>query len=306
MSKLNERSMRIGIDLGGTKIEMIALDNDGATVKQVRIPTPVGDYLGTINAISELVISTENELNLRAKVGVGMPGAISPATGKVKNSNSTCLNNRLFKQDLERALTRSIRVENDANCFALSEATDGAATNAKVVFGVILGTGVGGGLVINGHLISGPNAITGEWGHNPLPWPDQDEQDNALSCYCGKKGCIETWLCGGGLSRGLQTFSLTENTIPAFRIESLAEAGDKHAQKALELYCRRLAKGLSSVINIIDPDVIVLGGGVSNIKAIYSEVPKLWNDFVFSDRVDTKLVCARYSDASGVRGAAWL
>ena len=304
MNLSDEEQIKIGIDLGGTKIEMIVLDESGAILRQQRISTPAGDYQATILAISGLVHEFEKGQQVMASVGIGMPGAISPASGKVKNSNSVCLNGQNFQKDIESALKRSVRIENDANCFTLSEATDGAAAGAKIVFGVILGTGVGGGLVINGALITGPNAIAGEWGHNPLPWPEGKELEEATVCYCGKTSCIETWLCGAGLSTTYQTISDQDCTPP--EIVNLATLNDELAEQALESYFRRLAKSLASVINILDPDVIVLGGGLSNIRQIYSSVPELWNDYVFSDRVDTKLVAAKYGDASGVRGAAWL
>jgi len=304
MNSSDKEQVRIGIDLGGTKIEMIALDSTGTIIKQQRIPTPVGDYLATIRAISELVINVEKDLDSTASVGIGMPGTISPASGKVKNSNSVCLNGQFFQQDIESALSRCVKIENDANCFTLSEATDGAAAGVKIVFGVILGTGVGGGLVINGAVITGLNAISGEWGHNPLPWPDENDHEEATVCYCGKKSCIETWLSGEGLSRSYQLLSAQDQSPP--EIVKLTERGSELARQALGSYFRRLAKSLASVINILDPDIIVLGGGLSNIKQIYSSVPELWNDYVFSDRVDTQLIAAKYGDASGVRGAAWL
>ena len=304
MSRSNNEPIRIGIDLGGTKIEMIALDREGDILALQRIPTPAGDYEGTIRAVAGLVLDFENENGLSVSVGIGMPGAISPVTKMVKNSNSICLNGKPFKQDLESVLKRTVKIENDANCFTLSEAMDGAAAGENVVFGVILGTGVGGGLLINGKLVSGPNAISGEWGHNPLPWTDEQEIVEAAICYCGRRSCIETWLCGEGLSR---TFHyLSDQRCSPQTIVSLAEQGDELAVEALEHYERRLAKALASVINIIDPDVIVLGGGLSNIKRLYSNVPVLWKDYVFSDSVVTRLVAAKYGDASGVRGAAWL
>ena len=296
--------IRIGIDLGGTKIEMIALDSSGSILKQQRIPTPASDYEGTIKSVAGLVLEFEKESQVTVLVGIGMPGAISPVTGRVKNSNSICLNGMPFKQDIELALNRTVIIENDANCFVLSEAINGAAVGEKIVFGVILGTGVGGGLVINGKLISGPNAISGEWGHNPLPWPDEKELTDAVVCYCGKESCIETWLCGEGLSRRYNF--LSEQDCTTVEIVSRAGQGDDLALGVLEDYERRLAKALASVINVIDPDTIILGGGLSNIQRLYSNVPVLWKDYVFSDHVNTRLVAARYGDASGVRGAAWL
>ncbi len=304
MAILKENQTRIGIDLGGTKIEIIALNNSGEIIHQRRVATPTGNYAETINVIASLVIEFEQEFNCQALVGIGMPGTISSATGKVKNSNSVCFNGKPFKEDLELRLNRSIKLENDANCFALSESIDGAAAGAKVVFGVILGTGVGGGLIVNQEVISGPNSITGEWGHNSLPWPGEDESLNLVSCYCGKKGCIETWLCGNGLSNIYDR--LSSQRYSAKEIVEKANGGDKYAQEALLEYTRRLAKALAFVINVIDPDVIVLGGGLSNIKQIYTSVPDLLDEYVFSDRVDTLLVSAKFGDASGVRGAAWL
>jgi len=304
MSRSNNDMIRAGIDLGGTKIEMIALDSEGEILALERISTPAGDYEGTVRAVAGLVLDFEHQNQVNTSVGIGMPGAISPATGMVKNSNSICLNGKPFKQDLESALKRVVKIENDANCFTLSEATDGAAVGKSIVFGVILGTGVGGGLVINGKLISGPNAISGEWGHNSLPWPDEKEFADATVCYCGKEGCIETWLCGEGLSRTFHFLSGQNCSSP--EIVKKEEQGDVSAMEAIERYERRLAKALASVINIVDPNVIVLGGGLSNINRLYSNVPVFWKDYVFSDRVETRLVAAKYGDASGVRGAAWL
>ncbi len=304
MIQLDSGSARIGIDLGGTKIEMVAVNDSGDVIEKVRVPTPQGDYQGTIEAIAKLIQDFEKASNVRASVGIGMPGALSRVTGRVKNANSVCLNGMPFKEDIENALERSVRIENDANCFVLSEATDGAAAGASIVFGVILGTGVGGGVVINGKLVSGPNAITGEWGHNPLPWPDEQELVSARTCYCGKRGCIETWLCGEGFRLSYEV--LTGLSEPPPKIADRASKGHEAARKALDSYCLRLAKSLATVINLLDPDVIVLGGGLSNIDCLYSTVPELWRDFVFSDHVYTKLVRAQYGDASGVRGAVWL
>lgn len=295
--------MRIGIDLGGTKIECIALDNRGETLKRHRVSTPANDYRRTLKAITDLVTEFEQALEPATSVGIGMPGAISMLTGKVKNSNSVCLNGQPFKEDIESMLQRKINIENDANCFALSEAIDGAAQDAALVFGVILGTGVGGGIVINGKVINGPNAIAGEWGHNPLPWPDQSELPGHL-CYCGKSGCIETWLSGAGLTRAYQ--QMTGQLQSADTISELARQGDEHAELTLSSYETRLAKSLASVINILDPTVIVLGGGLSNIQRLYNNVPGIWSRYVFSDQVKTRLYPAKFGDSSGVRGAAWL
>lgn len=299
-------NLRIGIDLGGTKIELVAMNATGEVLRQYRVDTPAGDYVAILNTLTSIITETETSLGQKASVGIGMPGAISPATGKVKNANSVCLNGRPFKQDLERELSRTIQIENDANCFALSEARDGAAQDASIVFGVILGTGVGGGLVINDSLISGPNAISGEWGHNPLPWASLEDLNHAADCYCTKKNCIETWLSGAGLCRTYAALTLTDEKVTAKGVAHLADEGNLAAAQALTSYYRRLAHALSGVINIIDPDVIVLGGGLSNINSLYHEVPKIWSEYVFSDSVDTRLVKAKYGDASGVRGAAWL
>ena len=269
--------VRIGIDLGGTKIEAIALDPSGREVFRKRVASPRDVYEDTVNAIVALALEAEQAAGTPASVGVGIPGSLSRATGLVKNANSTWLNGRPLKQDLEARLGREVRIENDANCFAVSEAVDGAGAGAEIVFGVILGTGVGGGIAIRGEAITGINAIAGEWGHNALPLP-QAEDLPLRPCYCGRAGCIETYLSGPAMQRDAN----------------------------LELYCRRLARSLAMVINILDPDVIVLGGGVSNVDALYEAVPKLWLGHVFSDRVATRLVRAKYGDSSGVRGAAWL
>ena len=294
-------SLRIGIDLGGTKIEAVGLGADGSERFRRRVETPRGDYDGTLQAMAGLVHAAEREAGERGTVGVGMPGAISPATGLVKNANSTWLIGRSLQPDLEKVLHRPVRFANDANCFALSEASDGAGVGATVVFGVILGTGTGGGVVVGGEVLRGANAIAGEWGHNGLPWPDADEWPGP-PCYCGKRGCIETFLCGEGLRAAYGT----AEAPAAHAVAAAAGAGDARAAAALDLYARRLAKALASVINILDPDVIVLGGGLSNIESLYTRVPALWSDWVFSDRVDTRLARARHGDSSGVRGAAWL
>ncbi len=295
--------MRIGIDLGGTKIEAIALDEAGNTLIRRRIATPQGDYAGTVGALAALVSSIETELGRSATVGVGIPGALSPASGLVKNANSTCLIGRPLDRDLGAALGREVRLANDANCFAISEATDGAAAGAAVVFGVIIGTGTGGGIVIHGRPLTGVNAIAGEWGHNPLPWPRAEELPGP-SCYCGKRCCIETWLSGPGLAAAFERE--TGERLTAQAIVARAAAGDDGAEAALQRYEDRMARALASVINLLDPEVIVLGGGVSNIGRLYDNVPRLWGRYVFSDRVDTRLVPPRHGDSSGVRGAAWL
>ena len=294
-------SLRIGIDLGGTKIEAIALGDTGAERFRRRVDTPRDDYAATVAAIVDLVGVVERELRQRGSVGVGMPGTISPATGLVKNANSTWLIGHRLHLDLERALDRPIGVANDANCFALSEAADGAAAGARVVFGVILGTGTGGGVVVNGEVLVGPNAVAGEWGHNALPWPDESEWPGP-SCYCGKRGCIETFLSGSGLQR-----AYTGSPGPtALEIAAAAKRGDPVAAAAIETYARRLAKSLATVINILDPDVIVLGGGVSNEARLYTDVAPLCKEFVLSDDIRTRIVRPMYGDSSGVRGAAWL
>jgi fructokinase len=295
--------MRIGIDLGGTKIEALALADDGRELHRERLPTPRHDYEGTLAAIGELVRRCEGATGATGTVGVGMPGAISPASGLVKNANSTWLNGQPFAEDLQELLARPVRFANDANCLALSEATDGAAAGAQVVFGVILGTGVGGGLVVRGNVVIGANAVGGEWGHNMLPWPEADEYPGP-ACYCGLTGCIETWLSGPAFARDFLQRTGREAT-PA-HVDALARAGDAQAEEAWQRYERRLARAFASLINVVDPDVIVAGGGVSNVARIYEHVPQLWDAWVFSDRVDTKFVKAKFGDSSGVRGAAWL
>jgi fructokinase len=275
--------MRIGIDLGGTKIEGIALDDSGRALLRRRVPTPQGDYRATVDAVAALVASIEKDTAARGTVGIGIPGALSRVTGLVKNANSTCLIGKPLQGDLEAALGRPVRLANDANCFALSEAVDGAGQGAAVVFGVILGTGVGGGIVVDGRVIEGPNAIAGEWGHNPLPLPAGDDLP-LRPCYCGRSGCIETYLCGPALAR----------------------EGGASNEAALARYESRLARALAGVINVLDPDVIVLGGGVSNIDRLYETVPRLWAAHVFSDHVATRLRKHAHGDSSGVRGAAWL
>jgi fructokinase len=295
--------MKLGIDLGGTKIEIIALADDGVELLRRRVATPQNDYFETLQVIAGLVRDAEAELGQRGSLGIGTPGALSRATGRLKNSNSVALNGQPILQDLKSLLQREISISNDANCFALSEATDGAAAGAAVVFGVILGTGVGGGIVVNGHILTGPNAIAGEWGHNPLPWPEARELPG-LACYCGKHGCIETFLSGPGMMRQHQLE--TGTALGSAEIVQRAAQGDPACERSLRTYEQRLARSLAHVINILDPDVIVLGGGMSNIERLYASVPALWGDWVFSDRVDTRLVNNLHGDSSGVRGAAWL
>ncbi|MGH8565941.1 MAG: ROK family protein [Gammaproteobacteria bacterium] len=299
-------AMRIGIDFGGTKIEGVVMDTRSRLVARERVATPRGDYEATLQAITGVVQCLETAAGCQnLPVGVGHPGAISPSTGLLKNSNSTCLNGRPFKQDLEAVLGRGVYLANDADCLAVSEARDGAAAGAANVFAVILGTGVGGGIAIGGRLIRGPNAITGEWGHNPLPWirPEWDELPGA-ACWCGHHGCIETWLSGVGLARDHE--HLTSERLSGEAIVQRAEASEERAAATLSRYEDRLARALAHVINLLDPEVIVLGGGVSRIERLYCTVPRLWAQWVFSDRVDTKLVPALHGDSSGVRGAAFL
>lgn len=291
-------SLKLGIDLGGSKIEIIALEN-GRQVLRRRVPTPQGDYQKTVTLIASLVEDCERELGDHGSVGVGIPGTRSPDHGRIKNANSLCLIGQDLQGDLEQRLQRPVRLANDADCFALSEACDGAGAGASSVFGVILGTGVGGGLVIHNRLLSGPNAIAGEWGHNPLPWR-RAEDGPARRCYCGKDDCIETFLSGPGWAKR-SDLGLDANALVA-----AAQAGHGTAQHALSSYCDQLARGLASVINLIDPQVIVLGGGLSNVAALYTQVMPLLPRYVFSDQVNTRLLQAQHGDSSGVRGAAWL
>jgi len=293
--------MRIGIDLGGTKIEGIALDDRDRGVVRRRVATPFGDYQATVRAVAELARSIEREIGSSATVGIGHPGAISPATGLIKNANSVVLNGRPLDVDLATALRRKVRLANDADCFTLSEATDGAAAGADAVFGVILGTGVGGGIAVHGELLSGPNGIAGEWGHNPLPWLHPEELPGP-ACYCGLHGCVETFLSGPAMERDYSKAS----DVSSREIVQLAEAGDARAAAVVDRYFDRLARAIAVVINIIDPNVVVLGGGMSNIDVLYERIPSIWDRYVFSDRVETRLVKAAHGDSSGVRGAARL
>ncbi|WP_323797490.1 ROK family protein [Nisaea sp.] len=303
MRQLEPSGFRIGIDLGGTKTEAVALSPSSEVVAQERVPTIKGDYAATISTISGLVNRTEKQIGQTCTVGIGMPGAASRETGLVKNANSTWLIAKPLQKDLEEVLKRPIRLQNDANCFAVSEAIDGAGKDAEIVFGVILGTGVGAGIAIRGECLEGCNAIAGEWGHNPLPAPMDDERPGPL-CYCGRHGCIETFLSGPAFERQYAEACGTE--IGAHEIETLAASGDTRADAIMRRYEARLARALASVINILDPDVIVLGGGLSNIRRLYDTVPTLWEPHVFSDSVRTRLSPPMHGDSSGVRGAAWL
>lgn len=295
--------MRIGIDLGGTKIEGVVLDADGRELARERIATPQGDYQATVRAVAELALRLERQVGRPCSVGVGTPGSLSPFTGLIRNANSVVLNGKALDVDLSAALQRPVRLANDADCFALSETHDGAGAGAASVFGVILGTGVGGGVVVDGKLLSGPNGVSGEWGHNPLPWLDEDDWP-LPPCWCGKRGCIETFLSGPGMSE--DHLRRTGERLPAHDIVARAAAGNVAADATLSRYERRLARALAAVINLLDPAVIVLGGGMSKIERLYRRVPELWGEYVFSDRVVTALRPPRFGDASGVRGAAWL
>jgi fructokinase len=294
--------LRIGVDLGGSKIEITALDGGGRELLRRRIATPREDYDAILGSIATLVREAESEVG-PGSVGVGTPGSISRATGLLRGSNSVCLNGKPILADLEARLGRTVRVANDANCFALSEATDGAGSNAEVVLGVILGTGVGAGIVVRGGLLTGPNAIAGEWGHNPLPWP-RDGEWPGPACFCGRSGCIELFVSGPGLER--EHLRSSREQLTAHEIASRASMADAACAATIAIYEERLGRSLAHVINVLDPDVIVLGGGMSNIERLYVNVPRLWQPWVFSDRVDTRLVRNRFGDSSGVRGAAWL
>ena len=297
--------IRIGVDLGGTKIEVVALRGDAEVLLRERVPTPAGDYAATVHAVAALVARIEARFGRADAVGVGHPGALSPASGRIKNANSTCLNGQALQHDLEAALLRPLRLANDADCLALSESHDGAAVGAGCVFAVILGTGVGGGIAVGGQLLSGPNATAGEWGHNPLPWArDGWNEHPGPRCWCGKQGCIEAWLSGVGLAADHARVSGEQRS--GAEIVAAAAAGQPAALLSIARYQDRLARALATVINLLDPDVIVLGGGVSRLESLYQQVPALWPDWVFSDRVDTRLVAAKHGDSSGVLGAARL
>jgi len=301
--------IRIGIDLGGTKIEGLALDARGQELCRKRVPTPRSNYAEIVDAVVELIGLVESACGERGSIGLGIPGIASPATGLIKNANTTLLIGHPLDQDLEQRLGRPVKLANDANCFALSEATDGAASPAELgishptVFGVILGTGTGGGVVVRGQVLVGPDAIAGEWGHNPLPWLTPDEYPGP-ECWCKKRGCIETFLSGPALAK--HHFERTGKAVDAAQIAELSLLGDAAARASMDAYVSRLARALATIINVLNPDAIVLGGGVSNIARLYDDVPRLWADYVFSDVVTTRLVRAKHGDSSGVRGAAWL
>jgi fructokinase len=305
--------MRFGVDLGGTKTEILALDDNGEVRLRERVATPAASgsspgeqraqYNQIVMMIRDLVKSAESRLQTTGSVGVGIPGTISPATGRIKNANTICLIGQAFDRDLASALGREVRLANDANCFALSEASDGAGSDHAVVFGVIIGTGCGAGLVVNGQVLEGPNSITGEWGHNPLPWIRQNEFPGP-ECYCGKRACIETYLSGTGFRR--DHAQATGKDLSPQEILTLAQGGDTQALASIERYEDRMARSLASVINVLDPNIVVFGGGMSNVGRIYENLPLLLKKYVFSDEVATKLAPARHGDSSGVRGAAWL
>jgi len=311
MQTRQEHAMRIGIDLGGTKIEGIAIDVGGREMARLRRPTPQGDYEATLDAIVEMVADVERQAHastrvespVPARIGIATPGAFSTSTGRLKNSNSVCLNGRALARDLIARLGARVRFANDANCFALSEANDGAGAGARVVFGVILGTGVGGGIAIDGQVLEGRNAIAGEWGHNPLPRVSPRDLPEP-ACYCGRIGCVETWLSGPALARDHRAH--TGEVLDPQAIAAAATAGDSGCIDTLERYCERAGRALAGVINLLDPEVIVLGGGLSNIDRLYQRIPEYWRAHVFSDPVDTLLMRNRHGDSSGVRGAAWL
>ena len=297
-------ALRIGVDLGGTKIAGIVLDAEGATRAEIRVPTPRADYAGTLDAIAGLVAALERQAGTAgASVGIGMPGAISRATGLIKNANSVWLNGRPFAEDLAARLGRPVRIENDANCLAVSEAVDGAGAGEAIVWAIILGTGVGSGIALRGRALTGRNAIAGEWGHNPLPWPRDDERPGP-ACYCGRHGCLETWLSGPGLSADF--FRSTGESRSGEEIVARAEGGDAAALAAMARHRDRLGRGIAHVVNILDPDVIVLGGGLSRVEGLVAALPEAIAPHVFTDAFDTPVRASRHGDASGVRGAAWL
>lgn len=300
---MNDTPLRLGIDLGGTKIEGCVLGSDGSEIARRRILSPHGDYADTLAAVTGLIRDLAAEAAKAVTVGIGMPGSLSPATGLVRNANSTWLNGRALREDLEAAVGQPIRFANDANCLALSEATDGAGAGAQSVFGVIIGTGCGGGLVNSGRVVEGARAIAGEWGHNPLPWTEPDEHPGP-ECWCGRNGCMETWVSGPGLSADYRR--RTGDQVSGHEIASRAALGEPAAQTSLDRHAARLARGLAHVINIVDPEVIVLGGGLSKLTHLYEVLPKLAAPYVFSDVADIQIRPPKWGDASGVRGAAWL
>jgi len=303
MALRKDDSLRIGVDLGGTKIEFVTLERDGTELYRHRIPTPRFEYDGTVRAIADGVKEMEKQLGRTATVGVGIPGTVSTRTRLVKNANSTWLNGKPFDKDLSQALGREVRCANDANCLAVSEATDGAGVGRHVVFAVILGTGCGGGIAVDGRVHGGSNGVAGEWGHNTLPWMRAEEFPGP-PCYCGKNGCVETWISGTGLEKDFER--ATRVSLRGPEIIARSEAGEHDALDALERFEDRLARGLAGVINLLDPDVIVMGGGASQIPRIYKNVPPRLKEYVFGKEADTPLVPAKHGDSSGVRGAAWL
>ncbi len=292
--------MRFGLDLGGTKMEAVLLNEAGEIVWRQRRPTPSENYEAIIETIAELVGEADRESTQEISIGIGMPGSLSPKTGLVRNSNTQCLNGRAIQQDLESKLARQVRLANDANCFALSEATDGAGAGAQSVFGVIIGTGCGGGLVFNGELQNGANSIGGEWGHNPLAAPRAEELPGP-PCFCGRHGCNEVWISGSGFARDHEAIAGEKLTA-----EQIIASDSAAAKASFERLCDRIARALGAVINVVDPDVIVLGGGLSNVDALYTHIPEIWDAYIFSDVIETRLVKNKHGDASGVRGAAWL
>ena len=292
--------MRFGLDLGGTKMEAVLLDDTGEIVWRERRPTPAEDYQAIIETIAALVAQAAIETAQEMTVGIGMPGSLSPKTGLARNSNTQCLNGQAIKQDLESAMAREVRLANDANCFALSEATDGAGAGAQSVFGVIIGTGCGGGLVFDGKLQNGANGIGGEWGHNPLAAPTADELPGP-PCYCGRHGCNEVWISGSGFARDHEAIAGEKLTA-----EQIIASDSAAAKASFERLCDRIARALGAVINVVDPDVIVLGGGLSNVDVLYTHIPEIWDGYIFSDVIETRLVKNKHGDSSGVRGAAWL
>lgn len=299
---MNQPRLRIGVDFGGTKIEAAALDPEGSFLARVRAPNP-GSYEASIKTVCDLVASAEAQAGASGTVGVGAPGSISPRTGTMRNANSVFLNGRKFREDLSAALGREVRLANDANCLALSEVIDGAAKGSKTAFAAILGTGCGGGLVVDGHLLEGAHGVGGEWGHTPLPWPTHEEID-AAECWCGKRGCLETWISGSGLARDYAR--MDGRSLSGEAIIEAARAGEVLAEAALDRYVNRLARALGVICNIVDPDAIVLGGGMSNVHELYSRLPSAVRSYVFSDTWDARIVPARWGDSSGVRGAARL